>query len=148
MQSGQISCSFWVYTIETCGLIVGTSAADTTAIGQGSIAIGEYNQTPYVSSGAIGRVLKTGCLAQFATGYANTAEENHAFEIGNGEYTYNFSEDADEYERDETLTSNAFAVTWDGDLEMALDVNAAASTVDGRLYAAIQALGIENEVIV
>ena len=45
-------------------------------------------------------------------------------------------------------TTVKHTVTADGNERLALDTNAAASTVDGALYAAITALGWESDVIV
>lgn len=77
---------------------------------------------------------------QVVFGHANTSEDNHAFEIGNGVSTTISDALSD-------ALSNAFAVSWDGDIEMALDENAATSTVDGRLYQALVNAGWESEVI-
>ena len=44
--------------------------------------------------------------------------------------------------------SNAYGVTWDGDPELSLDTSAFSGTVDGDLYAAIDALGWGSEVMV
>jgi len=44
--------------------------------------------------------------------------------------------------------SNALTVTWDGNVELALDTTAASGTTDGDLYAAITALGWQSDVIV
>lgn len=44
--------------------------------------------------------------------------------------------------------SNALTVAWDGNVELALDTTAASGTTDGDLYAAITALGWQNDVIV
>lgn len=116
------------------------------------MSIGNSNIVGYRSSGAIGTALKTAGMDQFVIGCANTAESSHAFEIGNGDpsITWDSSTGKTEYGRQEELESlsNAFAVTWNGNVEMALDVNAATSTTDGALYAAIESLGWESEVII
>lgn len=143
-----IKCSYYVDVINTCSLFIGQLPSGTTTNGDMCLNIGECNLTPYDRSVAIGRALKTSCAGQVAFGYANEADASHAFEIGNGSYDENITEDTDEYERDESVTRNVFAVGWDGDIEMALDVNAASSTIDGKLYAAITALGWESDVIV
>jgi hypothetical protein len=57
----------------------------------------------------------------------DASSNDHAFFIGNGSNDSN--------------RSNAFAVTWEGDGELALDTTAGAGTTDGDLYALIQTLG-------
>lgn len=47
----------------------------------------------------------------------------------------------------ESARSNALTVAWDGNVELALDTTAASGTTDGDLYAAIVALGWQNDVI-
>lgn len=44
--------------------------------------------------------------------------------------------------------SNALTISWDGNVEMALEVTATTGTIDNGLYTAITALGWENEVII
>lgn len=65
--------------------------------------------------------------------YTISAGGRYAVQIGNG--------------TDDNDRSDAFAITWDGDAELAIDTVAAAETVDGDLYAALSALGWEDEVI-
>lgn len=85
-------------------------------------------------STVVGRFLYAEDDDQFAIGHYNVRDVgSHAFMIGNGT---------------ELNRSNAFAVAWDGDFEFGLDETAGAGTADGDLYAAITALGWENEVIV
>ena len=84
-------------------------------------------------SGIVGVGLSASHPYQFACGKYNADDSAYAFMVGNG------SEDGD---------SNAFAVTWDGDILMALDEEAASGTTDAKLYDAITALGWEEEVLV
>ena len=62
-----------------------------------------------------------------------TSDPEIAFAIGNG--------------TSDSSRSNAIAVGWDGNVELALDTTAASGTTDGDLYAAIVALGWQSEVI-
>lgn len=71
----------------------------------------------------------------------------YAVIIGNGEdgtYTHTWVDDQGEtHEEEVDKTSNALAITWDGNVEMALK-----NTIDNDLYTAITALGWEGDVIV
>lgn len=87
-----------------------------------------------VFSTVIGSGGKAESANQTAVGKYNSNDSDNAFEIGNG--------------TDDTNRSNAFAVGWDGNMELALDISAASGTTDGDLYAAITALGWESEVII
>lgn len=64
---------------------------------------------------------------QFTTGKCNDNQPDSAFEIGNG--------------TSDTTRSNAFAVGWDGETKLAIDTSAASTTTDGRINAALTALG-------
>lgn len=93
---------------------------DTTASGESSFSGG----TGTIASGA----------NQVVIGKYNVDNSNNVFIIGNG--------------TDDVSRSNVMAVTNNGNVEIALDATAASGTTDGDLYAAITALGWENEVIV
>jgi hypothetical protein len=71
----------------------------------------------------------------------------YAVIIGNGEdgtYTHTWVDDQGEtHEEEVDKTSNALAITWDGNVEMALK-----NTIDNDLYTAITALEWEGDVIV
>lgn len=71
----------------------------------------------------------------------------YAVIIGNGEdgtYTHTWVDDQGEtHEEEVDKTSNALAITWDGNVEMALK-----NTIDNDLYTAITALGWKGDVIV
>lgn len=69
---------------------------------------------------------------QMAIGQYNAAHLNAALIVGNGS--------------DAARRSNAAAITWDGDYEFGLDRTAASGTVDGDLYAAINAKGWLNSI--
>lgn len=123
-----------------------------SAVGDRSISIGDNNVVGYRSSGAIGTALKTATMDQFVIGYANTAESRHAFEIGNGDtsITLDSTTGRTEYGRQEEIIgsfSNAFAVAWDGNVEIALDTAASSGTTDADLYDAINALGWTSDVL-
>lgn len=76
----------------------------------------------------------------------------YAVIIGNGEdgtYTHTWVDDQGEtHEEEVDKTSNALAITWDGNIEMALDITATTGTVDNDLYTAITALGWKGDVII
>ena len=67
---------------------------------------------------------------------------------------YNINDEDDEYVliagngTADNARSNAFGVTWDGDMHLDLDTSAASGTIDGDLYAAITSLGWGSEVII
>lgn len=115
-------------------------------VGDRSVSVGDNNNVGYRSSGAIGTALKTTAMDQVVIGCGNTANQNHAFEIGNGGYIIDFTND--EYYRDEEDISDAFAVTWDGNVELALDTTASSGITDANLYDAIVALGWQDDVII
>ena len=122
------------------------------AEGEGSHAEGGYSRANGNYSHAEGDACKANAINshaqnlgtkassdnQTAIGRYNIEDTNniYAFIIGNGNYTspnYNYS--------------NAFTISWDGNIEMALDTSASSGT-DYDLYAAMTALGWESEVIV
>ena len=75
--------------------------------------------------------------------YAQTALGKHNVEDSNGTYAVIVGNGTADDAR-----SNALTVAWDGNVELALDTTAASGTTDGDLYAAITALGWQNDVIV
>lgn len=91
------------------------------------------NETQGAFSTICGEALSAETRDQFACGRYNNDKSDYALMVGNGDETNGYS--------------NAFAVTWDGDLLMALDEDAATGTDDAALYASIVALGWESEVI-
>lgn len=146
---GWTEFTYSIYAINTCAMIIGNLAENVTDIGDKSISIGNSNQVDHKTASAIGMALKTGCDSQFLIGYNNIVDSSHAFAIGNGEYNISFNEKEEEIiARNENNASNAFSVTWDGNVEMALDTTALSGTIDGDFYAAITALGWEGDVIV
>lgn len=92
-----------------------------------------YSDNLGAFSATLGEALSASTRAQFACGMYNYEDANYAFMVGNGDETNG--------------DSNAFVATWDGDVLMALDEDAATGT-DAELYAAITAHGWESEVIV
>lgn len=84
-------------------------------------------------SGTIGEALSASTRDQFACGRYNYEHTDYAFMVGNGSM-----EEGD---------SNALAVTWDGNMMMALDEDAVSGT-DAELYSAITSFGWEDDVIV
>lgn len=84
-------------------------------------------------SGICGEFLSAKTRDQFACGRFNRDQSDYAFMVGNGSM-----EDGD---------SNALAVTWDGNMMMALDEDATTGT-DAELYSAITSFGWEEDVIV
>lgn len=98
-----------------------------------AFALGTRFGTPGAFSGAIGENLSTQYDNAFACGKNNIDCEDYAFMVGNGSGS------------SETETSNAFAITWDGNQLFALDGDAASGT-DAELYSAITALGWEEDV--
>lgn len=141
------------------GYDVGASGDHSIAEGQNTIAQGDYSRSDGYNSQSRGDFSYAGGYENYAYGdysYArgcgnnaygdyqtvigkyngpyDVQDDDVAFVIGNGEAT--------------NKRSNAFLVMFDGNMELALDTSAASGSVDGDLYAAITALGWENEVIV
>ena len=129
----------------------------TEASGECSHAEGDYSEASGEYSHAEGGYTEASGYASHASGYASIANGSLHFVIGEynevdtlrtargytyGKYVFIIGNGRSSSER-----SNAFAVTWDGNVELALDTTAAAGTTDGDLYAAITALGWESEVI-
>lgn len=77
---------------------------------------------------------------QTAFGSFNNCKSTYAFMIGNGDGSASAGGILN--------YANAFAVTFDGNIECALDTTASSGTDDGDLYALITSLGWETEVIV
>lgn len=92
-----------------------------------------YSDNLGAFSATLGEALSASTRAQFACGMYNYEDADYAFMVGNGSM-----EDGD---------SNALAVTWDGNLMMALDEDATTGT-DADLYSAITSFGWEDDVIV
>lgn len=114
-----------------------TVVYDSTYSDGGALVIGEANKNPKgANTLMVGSDVYAKSPNQAVFGRANISDDNGDYVIiaGNG-YIHG-------------TKSNAFAVKYDGDVEIALETNSAAGTVDGDLYAAITALGWESEVIV
>ena len=99
-----------------------TQNRGTVATEASQTVIGKYNKATRSGSGTE------------SDPYIYTDVGNYAFIIGNGTA--------------DNARSNALTVTWDGNVELALDTTAVSGTTDGDLYAAIVALGWQNDVIV
>lgn len=115
------------------GLTIG-SRAPREIVGNNSGSIGTGNTATGDNAFVAGEGLTAPTSNSAAVGKYNTADTSYAFEVGTG--------------TDSNDRMTAFAVKWDGDTVIDLDINAAAGTVDGRLYQAICDLGIQSEVIV
>lgn len=115
------------------GLTIG-SRAPQEIVGNNSGSIGTGNTATGENAFVAGEGLTAPTSNSAAVGKYNTADTSYAFEVGTG--------------TDSNDRMTAFAVKWDGDTVIDLDINAAAGTVDGRLYQAICDLGIQSEVIV
>ena len=89
-----------------------------------------------VYSTAIGDNIYASSDRQLAFGKYNIQDENDEYVLIAGNGTADNSR------------SNAFGVTWDGDMHLYFDTSAASGTIDGDLYAAITGLGWESEVII
>ena len=106
------------YLISAPAFALGTRASDN----QGAFSV------------TAGESLSASGAHAFACGKNNTDDPDYALMVGNGD--------------DTNGDSNAVAFTWDGDILMALDEEAASGTTDAKLYDAITALGWEEEVLV
>lgn len=113
-----------------------TSAATTYILGKAFNDAGDYAL-------ATGNGIIAQRRAQFVGGEYNTADSSGSSIADRGKYVMVFGNGTSD-----TSRSNAYAVTWDGNIETAIDTTAASGTTDGDLYAAITALGWESEVIV
>ena len=113
----------------------------TMASGESSHAEGSNTVASGVGSHAGGISTTAASYAQTAIGKYNKEDslEKYGLIIGNGVQNPNNSV---------IQRSNAFAVTWDGNVELALDTAATSGTTDGDLYNTITALGWGNDVII
>ena len=111
--------------------LFGTSSADI--LGLYSFGAGENVNPTADHTAAIGKNLIAAYEGQAVVGKNNDVSDRYIFAIGNGSSIQ---------ER-----SNAFEVDDTGNVRLAFNVDAASTTVDGALYAAISALGWESEVI-
>jgi hypothetical protein len=112
-----------------CGYPIITTPTPAPAYSFGT----RNNETSGAFSTICGEALSAETRDQFACGRYNNDNSNYALMVGNGDETNGYS--------------NAFAVTWDGDLLMALDEDAATGTDDAALYDALADLGWESEVV-
>ena len=146
------------------------------ASGINAIAIGSYASAAGSASVAIGRMSKAsgnnaiglnggeasgmnsyargvGCVASgpgsSADGYCVTAAGDYQDARGKFNRTDSNSTYAEIVGNgdSESMCSNAYALTWDGDARYDFDTNAASGTIDGDLYAALVALGWQNAVM-
>lgn len=114
----------------------------TTASGPEAHAEGNHTlASGYESHAQNGGTIAQG-YRQTAIGSYNIAQGGRA-EIQNTDYAFIIGNGTDDDAR-----SNALTVDWNGDIFMALNTTAASGTTDGDLYAAITALGWQNDVIV
>lgn len=125
---------------------VGATGDHSIAEGQNTIAQGDFSYAGGYENYAYGDYsYARGCwniadgdyqtvIGKYNKPSYSVQDNDVAFVIGNGEAT--------------NKRSNAFLVMFDGNMEVELDTSAASGSVDGDLYAAITALGWENEVIV
>lgn len=111
--------------------LFGTSDADV--LGLYAFGTGENVNPTADYSIALGHGLIAAYEGQVVLGQYNALSDEYIFAIGNGSSIQ---------ER-----SNAFEVDDTGNARLAFNVDAASTTVDGALYAAISALGWESEVI-
>lgn len=123
----------------------GTSAGNNTtgnaahAEGFSTIAEADYSHAQNIGTIA-------GSESQTVMGRLNVADRNnkYALIIGNGNLTnINLTTDT-AY----GMPSNAFTVSWEGNVEMALNTAASSGTTDADLYSAITALGWGNDVLI
>lgn len=110
------------------GYITSATAAFSHAEGSGTVASGSASHAQNLAT-------KAESDNQTAIGKFNIADSNdiYALIIGNGSA--------------DNARSNALAITWEGNIETALNTSAASGTVDGDLYAAITGLSWQSEVI-
>lgn len=138
---------------------VTASGDHSIAEGQNTIAQGDYSRSDGYNSQSRGDFSYAGGYENYAYGdysYArgcgNNADGDYQTVIGkyNGPYDVQNDDVAFVIGNGEATNkrSNAFLVMFDGNMEVELDTSAASGSVDGDLYAAITALGWENEVIV
>lgn len=106
----------------------------TEATNDASHAGGNRSKANGYCSFVHGMTLVSNYDYQTVIGKNNDNNSNNAFEIGNG--------------TSGSARSNALTVDWGGDVCLALDTTAASGTTDGDLYAAITAIGWQNDVIV
>lgn len=113
-----------------------TEGNHTVASGNLSHAEGWYVTASGNYSHASGNHTIASSDSQFVIGKYNNEDtyNKYSFIIGNG------TADDDR--------SNALAITWDSNIELALNTAASSGTTDADLYDAITALGWENDVIV
>lgn len=108
---------------------------ETTAKTQASHAEGYRTIANGVKSHAQNdRTIASG-NGQTAMGKCNIedADNDYALIIGNG--------------TSESNRSNALAVTWDGDMEIALNISASSGTTDYKLYTALIAMGMTDVIV-
>lgn len=110
-----------------------TEGSNCKATGSDSHAEGDHTIAAGLSSHAQNSYTVAGYIDQTVIGTYNDNQQNNAFEIGNG--------------TSGTNRSNAFAVDWDGDVEIALDT-LATSGVDKEIYDALVKLGWDSDVII
>ena len=105
-----------------------------TANGILSHAEGNYTTTNGNYSHASGDHTTASANYQFVIGRYNIEGTNHSFVIGNGTADDN--------------RSDSLAITWDSNIQLALNTTASSGTTDADLYDAITALGWGNDVLI
>ena len=118
------------------GYYTETHGYDSHAEGDNTCAWGD-------NSHAEGCNTRAGGDNSHAQNYYTKANSDNQTAIGK----YNVEDDEDTYSliigngTADDARSDAFRITWDGNIHIALDITATSGTTDGDLYAAIQALG-------
>ena len=114
-----------------------------TASGNSSHAEGDGTEASNTGAHAEGSGTIASGICSHAQNWQTIAESDYQTALGK----YNITDSQNKYAiivgngTTGNARSNAYAITWDGDTEFALDVTASSGTLDADLYDAITALG-------
>lgn len=117
----------------------------TKAVGDGSFAAGRNTSTTGWYATAFGERCVASGWGAMASGHFTEAASEYQSVRGK----YNIPDENDKYAEivgngDEYNQSNAYALTWDGDIQFKIDTAAASGTVDRALYTELTAYGFET----
>lgn len=129
----------------TIGSMAHAEGVGTKALGNFSHTEGSYTIASGIGSHAQNMRTIASRRSQTVIGEYNTEDTQGQNEQRRGKYAFIIGNGADENTR-----SNAFAVLWDGNVEMELDTTDPpdTTTTDGQIYQALKDLGWDSDVIV
>lgn len=136
------------YWSKATGIRAHAEGDSTLAIGTASHAEGTITKASGNFSHAEGENTEAVGVGSHAGGYWTKANADYQTVVGK----WNITDNSNQYgfiigNGTDNSRSDALAVTWGGNIKIALDTTAASDTIDANLYTAIRLLGWVNDVL-